>query len=231
MFEIKAIGRRRIKKSFSIDWIDVYDLDVSTGEWTAVEGTTYYSADTTLSGAAYHQEAPFASNGTIATNLSGNTSTITFEVTDAGGEQWVSFYYQNTDDMGFGDAPYGSPDRIGGIWILRHYGWVEVNNDPSTRRQLSMKDTHKGIIMASPLALKLTQGLNNITLGGLSNGNGTKAADVDRIVVYPLEQTDAGNVSATPKRTATPAKFTGGTSRFATSPSVLVALIAASLFL
>lgn len=89
--------------------------------------------------------------------------------------------------MGFGDAPYGSPDRIGGTWILRRYGWVEVNNDSSTRSKISMKDTHKGIIMASPVLLNLTKGWNEITLGGTSNGNGTKAGDIDKIVVYPME--------------------------------------------
>lgn len=28
-----------------------------TGEWTTVEGTTYYSADATVAGNAFHQEA------------------------------------------------------------------------------------------------------------------------------------------------------------------------------
>jgi hypothetical protein len=113
------------------------------------------STDATLSGDAYHQKAvstphkqskrmtetiqAFASNGIIANNISGNDSTITFEVYGDGREQWVSFYYQietplfrpsclrqltriDTDDMGFGDISYGSPDRNGGIWILRRYG-------------------------------------------------------------------------------------------------------------
>jgi len=90
--------------------------------------------------------------------------------------------------MGFGDAPFGSPDRIGGTWILRRYGWVEVNNDSSSRRKIDMKDTHKGIIMASTVALNLTRGWNKITMGGLWNGNGTKAADLERIIVYPPEK-------------------------------------------
>jgi hypothetical protein len=38
---------------------------------------------------------PFASNGTIATGINGNDSTITFDVEGAGGVQWVSFYYQS----------------------------------------------------------------------------------------------------------------------------------------
>jgi len=81
----------------------------------------------------------------------------------------------------------GTPDRIGGIWILRRYGWVTVNNG-TQRHQLIMKDTHKGIIMATPVALNLTKGINTITLGGLSNGNGTKVGDIDRIIVYPAEK-------------------------------------------
>ncbi|PGG99805.1 hypothetical protein AJ80_09288 [Polytolypa hystricis UAMH7299] len=200
------------KKSLKIEWIDVYDLNIKTGEWTEVQGKTYYSVDAKLTGDAFHQEAPFASNGTIATGIDGNSSTISFEVDGGGGEQWVSFYYQNTDDMGFGDSPYGSPDRINGTWILRRYGWVTVNDDPQTLRKLSMKDTHKGIIMASPLALNLTKGKNTITLGGLSNGNGTQAGDVDRIIVYPLEgesgTDDDGTASATTQ--AEPAVSTGG---------------------
>lgn len=120
--------------------------------------------------------------------------------------------------MGFGDSPGGTPDRIGGLWILRRYGWVTVNGDPSSGQRLSMKDTHKGIFLSSPLALNLTQGRNTITIGGQSNGNGTKAADVDRIIVYPLERRRATNGSssangtvgggATP--TGAPAEFTGG---------------------
>jgi len=119
--------------------------------------------------------------------------------------------------MGFGDSPGGTPDRIGGLWILRRYGWVTVNGDPSTGQRLSMKDSHKGIFLSSPLALNLTQGRNTITIGGQSNGNGTKAADVDRIIVYPLEKKASNGSSgangtigngATP--TGAPAEFTAG---------------------
>lgn len=46
----------------------------------------------------------FASNGVIVTGIYGNDSTVTFEgIEGTGKDQWVSFYYQNTDDMGFGD--------------------------------------------------------------------------------------------------------------------------------
>lgn len=40
-----------------MEWVDVYDLDVKTGRWSAVEGKPYYSAEATLAGDAWHQEA------------------------------------------------------------------------------------------------------------------------------------------------------------------------------
>ncbi|KAH8645971.1 hypothetical protein BGZ61DRAFT_377022, partial [Ilyonectria robusta] len=49
------------------------------------------------------------------------------------------------------------------------------------------RHSHKGIIIASPVAVNLAKGTNTLTIGGLSNGNGTKAADVDKIIVHPLE--------------------------------------------
>ncbi|KAK3305225.1 glycoside hydrolase family 43 protein [Chaetomium strumarium] len=174
-----------------LEWHDVYDLDVTTGEWAPVRGTTYYAASkgTRTSGGAFKQEANFASYGTIAAGIYGNDSTVTFEgVPGAGAPQWVSFYYQNTDDMGFGDQPGGTPDRIGGSWQLRRIASVVVNGDVENVHTLYQRDTHKGVIMSTPLLLKLGKGRNNtITVGGLSNGFDVKGADLDRIVVYPPE--------------------------------------------
>lgn len=77
-----------------------------------------------------------------------------------------------------------------------------------------MKDTHKGIIISSPLPLNLTKGRNTITIGGQSNGNGTKAADVDRIIVYPLEKKatngSTGTVGGGATPTSAPIQVTGG---------------------
>jgi hypothetical protein len=54
---------------------------------------------------------------------------------------------------------------------------------------LFQRDTHKGIILSTPLKLKLEKGKENtITVGGLSNGFDFKGADLDRIVVYPPER-------------------------------------------
>ena len=52
----------------------------------------------------------------------------------------------------------------------------------------------------------------------------TKAADVDRITVYPLETAAAGIVSATRTPTAGIARFTGTASKLAMSPVVVTAL-------
>lgn len=176
-------------KTLELEWHDVYDLDVEKGTWKAVEGDTYYGKDAIVEGDAFKQEANFASGGLIVTGISGNESTVTFEgIEGSGSPQWVSFYYQNTDDMGFGDQPAGTPDRIGGTWVLRRISSVIVNGDETEVHELRQRDSHKSIILSTPLLLTLNEGSNNtITIGGLSNGNGTLGADIDRIVVYPAE--------------------------------------------
>ncbi|KAI0179771.1 carbohydrate-binding module family 35 protein [Hypoxylon sp. FL1284] len=177
------------KKTLAVGWHDVYDLDVGTGNWQPVEGKEYYGKDAITSGNAFHQEANFASGGVIVTGIEGNDSTVTFSgIEGAGKPQWVSFYYQNTDDMGFGDQPGGSPDRINGSWQLRRISSVVVNGDTDHVETLYQRDTNKGIILSTPLQLTLAEGSNNtITVGGLSNGFHLKGADLDRIVVYPAE--------------------------------------------
>ncbi|KAK3322659.1 glycoside hydrolase family 43 protein [Apodospora peruviana] len=178
------------KKSLEVVWSDVYDLNVKTGEWAPVKGTTYLAKDAKTKGDAFKQEANFASGGVIVTGVYGNDSTVTFEgVQGSGKPQWVSFYYQNTDDMGFGDQPGGTPDRIGGSWQLRRIASVVVNGKTREVESLYQRDTHKGIILSTPLLLTLDNGRKNtITVGGLWNGFDHKGGDLDRIVVYPAEK-------------------------------------------
>lgn len=177
------------KRTLGLVWCDVFDLDVKTGEWASVEGTTYHAKDAVVSGGAFLQEANFASEGVIATGIYGNSSTITFTgVEGDGSPQWVSFYYQNTDDTGFGNQPGGTPDRIGGSFQLRRISSVVVNGNASNVETLYQHDTNKGVILSAPLLLSLNMGSNNsITVGGLFNGFDYKGADLDKIVVYPAE--------------------------------------------
>lgn len=178
------------KGSIELEWHDVYDLNTVTGEVTPIEGDTYYAYDeaTEVAGDAWKQEANFASGGRIVTGIYGNDSTVTFTgVRGAGAKQWVSFYYQNTDDMGFGDQPEGKPDRIGGAWQLRRISSVVVNGREEHVETLYQRDSHKGFLLSAPLLLELDEGENTITLGGLWNGFDYRGADMDRIVVYPPE--------------------------------------------
>ncbi|KAJ5139209.1 uncharacterized protein N7515_004057 [Penicillium bovifimosum] len=178
------------KKTLELEWHDVYDLNVKTGEWKPIKGKTYGAKQALTHGDAYKQEANFATDGMILTGISGNESTVTFTgIEGTGKPQLVSFYYQNTDDMGFGDQPGGTPDRIGGAWQLRRISSVVVNGDPASMQTLYQRDTHKGIILSTPLQLTLEKGRKNtITIGGLDNGFGVRGADLDRIVVYPSEK-------------------------------------------
>lgn len=169
----------------------MYDLDVKTGVVTPIKGKSYYAAkDATVSGNAFLQEASFASHGVIATGIYGNDSKVTFSgIQGSGKPQWVSFYYQNTDDMGFGDQPGGTPDRINGTWQLRRISSVVVNGKVEEVETLYQRDTHKGIVLSTPLLLRLEEGGNNtVEIGGLYNGQDFKGADVDRIVVYEPEE-------------------------------------------
>ncbi|CAG7915786.1 unnamed protein product [Penicillium olsonii] len=177
-------------KTLELEWHDVYDLNVKTGEWKSIKGTTYPAKNAKTIGDAYKQEANFGTDGIMLTGIYGNSSTVTFEDIEGSGKpQWVSFYYQNTDDMGFGDQPGGSPDRIGGSWQLRRISSVIVNGEASSLQTLYQRDTHKGIILSTPLKLTLKKGKKNtITIGGLYNGVDYKGADLDRIVVYPAEK-------------------------------------------
>jgi hypothetical protein len=53
----------------------------------------------------------------VSAGIYGNDSTVAFEGLEGTGKpQRVSFYYQNTDDMGFGGRLSGTPERIGGSW-------------------------------------------------------------------------------------------------------------------
>ncbi|KAL2855274.1 glycosyl hydrolase [Aspergillus pseudodeflectus] len=173
--------------SLQVVWHDIYDLNVKTGEWKPIKGKTYIAKHAKLAGGAYFQEATFASGNRIATGIYGNDSTVTFTVQGDGTEQWVSFYHQNIDDMGFGDQPMGQPDRINGTWQLRRISSVVVNGDTDNVHTLYQKDTHKGIILSTPLLLPLKKGPNTLTVGGLWNGFDVKGADLDRVVVYPPE--------------------------------------------
>lgn len=63
-----------------------------------------------------------------------------------------------------------------------------MNGDETRLQTLFQRDTHKGIILSTPLLLALEKGSSNtITVGGLSNGVDYKGADLDRIIVYPPE--------------------------------------------
>lgn len=91
--------------------------------------------------------------------------------------------------MGFGDQPGGTPDRINGTWQLRRISSVIVNGKTDEIETLYQRDTHKGIILSTPLLLKLEKGRNNtITIGGLDNGQDVKGADIDKIVVFDPEE-------------------------------------------
>ena len=93
---------------------------------------------------------------------------------------------RTTADASLSTAAGGSPDRIGGSWQLRRIASVVVNGKTDEVQSLYQRDSHKGIILSTPLELELSEGSNTITIGGLFNGQDYKGADIDRIIVYPV---------------------------------------------
>ncbi|KAK0709395.1 glycoside hydrolase family 43 protein [Lasiosphaeria miniovina] len=147
-----------------LQWHDVYDLDVQTGEWAAMAGTERRAADArkTTSGGA-------GGGGEAAAGIRGNDSTVTFQGVRGAGQK------KGPQPQSVSDAPGGAPDRIGGAWQLRRIASV-------------VRDTHKGVVLSAPLLLALDEGdANTITVGGLYNGFDYKGADLEKIVVYPPE--------------------------------------------
>lgn len=82
----------------------------------------------------------------------------------------------------------GKPDRIGGSWQLRRISSVIVNGDADNVHTLYQRDTHKGVVLSTPLKLPLKKGKNTLTVGGLYNGVDYRGADLEKVVVYPPER-------------------------------------------
>lgn len=62
-----------------------------------------------------------------------------------------------------------------------------MNGDDKKVFRIAQKDTHKGTLLAATIKLPLKKGKNTLRIGGLSNGFDCKGADLDRVVVYPLQ--------------------------------------------
>jgi hypothetical protein len=84
-------------------------------------------------------------------------------------------------------AAYGQPDRIGGIWQLRRFSRIIVNGDDKQVYKIPQRSTHKGTLLSATIKLPLKQGKNTLRVGGFTNGTDCKGADLDRVVVYPIE--------------------------------------------
>ncbi|KZV89385.1 Arabinanase/levansucrase/invertase [Exidia glandulosa HHB12029] len=171
--------------ALEMKWRDIWALDARTGEFFEPKGTTYEAERGSVTGNARPAGAPTASGNMVVTGISGSSSTLTISGIKGTGEpQWVSFYYINNDDMGFGDQPAGSPDRIGGKFALRRFATISINGGAPVL--LKQPSGNEGIVLSVPLQLTLSKGSKNtITIGGSPNSNGLEwAADLDKIVVY-----------------------------------------------
>lgn len=178
------------KHTLDLAWNDVYDLNVKTGQWSAVQGTTYWANAGTTSGIVTVREANYVGSGEMVIGINGDDNTLTFtDIEGTGKPQWVAFHYENIDDAQFGDNPGGDSDRKGDPWTIKRISSVTVNGDTSNVHSLYQHDTAKGLVLSSPLLLTLKKGKrNSIKIGGLDNGFGTEGGSLAKIIVYPPEK-------------------------------------------
>ncbi|KAL0955566.1 hypothetical protein HGRIS_001807 [Hohenbuehelia grisea] len=174
------------KGLFTINWQDVWAINIKTGQWKAAaksQQKVYEAEDGFVVGDAWKQECAVCSGNQIVTGISGSNNTLTIrDIRGTGEPQWVSFWYINIDDMGYGDQPGGSPDRIGNPFKLRRIASVSVNGEEPV--ELRMRDSNKGVLLSTPLKITFSKGTANyLIIGGF---NGDKAADLDKIIVYDL---------------------------------------------
>lgn len=160
--------------SYTVEWHDLYTIDVKTGEVTFPKGRTYEAEDGVIQGSAYKTVCPTCSGHGIVTNIFQNSSVTINNIVGTGKPQWVSLYYHNPDGL-WGDNRGAS----GQSFILNRTASVSVNGGPSTL--LHQRSGNAGIIFSQPLNVTFNQGNDNsVTVSGFNGA----AADFDRIIVY-----------------------------------------------
>lgn len=167
----------KVKKAVSLEWHDVWAVDVEKGTISVPEGKKYEAEHGTVTGDAYAAVCPTCSGNQIVTNIRGPSNLTLHNIAGSGSEHWVSFHYINTDGL-FGDLTVVDADTLS--LVKQRNATVSVNN--RTPVPLAQYDTNAGIVMSVPLLLQLDEGdRNNITITSVGN---QFAGDLDYIIVY-----------------------------------------------
>ncbi|KAF8596528.1 Arabinanase/levansucrase/invertase [Ceratobasidium sp. AG-I] len=133
----------------SLEWHDVWKIDVKTGIVTYPKGTSYEAETGTLAGNATITACTTCSGGNFVTN---STSVTISGIAGTGAPQWLAIYYVNTDAQ---------------TTALHRYASVSVNG--AAGEVVKQRTTDVGVVVSVPLQVQFTKGSkNNITISGVS---------------------------------------------------------------
>ncbi|KIY69600.1 carbohydrate-binding module family 35 protein [Cylindrobasidium torrendii FP15055 ss-10] len=143
-----------------IVWADVWNLDISAGTYSVVNGTSYEAEAGTIGGSAKSFSDTGFSGGKGVGYL-GNGGTLSLTVQGTAGDHWIAIYHANGD----------------GSW---RNTTLSVNGGSSV--SIDQPDTGSGhVVLSVPVKVTLKAGSNTLLF---SSGQTNYAADIDKVIVY-----------------------------------------------
>ncbi|CCO33073.1 hypothetical protein BN14_07142 [Rhizoctonia solani AG-1 IB] len=140
------------KQAASLEWHDLWRIDVNTGEVTYPKGTSYEAEKGVIVGSANVTSCPTCSGGSYVTGITSNSSVTITNIKGTGKPQWLAIYYVNTDVQ---------------TTALHRYASVSVNG--AAAEVVKQRTTAEGVVVSVPLQVQFANGSkNNVTISGAS---------------------------------------------------------------
>lgn len=150
----------------SLEWHDIWKIDVKTGEVWFPKGTSYEAETGVLAGGANITACATCSGGNYVTNITSNSSVTINNIRGTGAPQWLAIYYVNTDAQ---------------TTALHRYASVSVNG--AAGQVVKQRTTDVGVVVSVPLQVTFKKGSkNSVTISGVAGR--PESGWLDRVIVY-----------------------------------------------
>ncbi|QRW15720.1 glycoside hydrolase family 43 protein [Rhizoctonia solani] len=171
------------KQAASLEWHDIWKIDVNTGEVTYPKGISYEAEKGVITGGANVRAAQHVLAGIMLLAVShqfvdlqwwphgfplvtSNSSVTITNIQGTGKPQWLAIYYVNTDVQ---------------TTALHRYAGVSVNG--AAPEVVKQRTTAEGVVVSVPLQVQFAKGSkNNVTISGVTGR--PESAWLDRVIVY-----------------------------------------------
>ncbi|KAF8709739.1 glycosyl hydrolase 43 family, partial [Rhizoctonia solani] len=159
------------KQAASLEWHDIWKIDVNTGEVTYPKGISYEAEKGVITGGANVTSCSTCSGGNYVTGITSNSSVTITNIQGTGKPQWLAIYYVNTDVQ---------------TTALHRYAGVSVNG--AAPEVVKQRTTAEGVVVSVPLQVQFAKGSkNNVTISGVTGRQEHASAMVNQneIVTTP----------------------------------------------